>query len=127
MVGAVSGRAGPPEVGPNQFGEARQPVRARSGWAGWLEAAGVALSQPAVALVLRLRLMAPQVLPDPAVHTIYIIASREMFTRYAAAFATAARLREGSRVGFLVAARLAWLTGERCRSRYSWYSAGLKA
>jgi hypothetical protein len=86
----------------------------------------VALSQPAVALVLRLRLMAPHVLPDPAMHTICIIAPRDMFTRYAAAFATAARLREGSRVGFLAAAPLAFLTGERCRSRCGWYS-GLKA
>jgi hypothetical protein len=41
----------------------------------------VALSQPAVALVLRLRLMAPHVLPDPATHTIYIVAPRNMFTR----------------------------------------------
>ena len=120
IVGAVSGRAGPRDVGPNRSGEARQPVRARSGWAGWLETAGVALSQPAVALVLRLT--APRGLPDPAVHTIYIIAPRDMFTRYAAAFATTARLGEGSPVGLLVAARLAWLTGERRRSRNSWHS-----
>lgn len=79
----------------NQSGEARQPVRARSGWAGWLETAGVALSQPAVALVLRLT--APRGLPDPAVHTAYVIAPRDMFTRYAAAFATTARLGEGPR------------------------------
>lgn len=44
----------------------------------------MALSEPAVALVLRLT--APRVLPDPAVHTIYIIAPRDMFTLYAAAF-----------------------------------------
>ena len=80
----------------------------------------MARSEPVVALVLRLT--APRVLPDPAVHTIYIITPRDMFTRYAAAFATTARLGEASPVGLLGAARLAWLTGERCRSRYGWHS-----
>jgi 4-amino-4-deoxy-L-arabinose transferase-like glycosyltransferase len=42
-------------------------------------------------------------------HTIYIVDPREMFTRYAAAFASTARLREGTQVGFLVLARLAYL------------------
>lgn len=51
------------------------------------------LSQAAVALVLRLRLVAPHVLADPAMHTICIVAPRDMLTRYAAAIATAARLR----------------------------------
>jgi len=45
--------------------------------------------------------MAPRVLPYPAVHAICVIAPRDMFTRYAAAFATTARLGEGSPSGSL--------------------------
>ena len=77
-------------------------------WARWLEALGVALSPAAAALVLRLRLMAPSVLPDPALHTSYIVEGRDVFMRYAV-LAGQGRLREGGRVGFLVPARLAYL------------------
>ncbi len=77
-------------------------------WALWLEALGVALSPAAAALVLRLRLMAPSVLPDPALHTSYIVEGRDVFMRYAF-LAGQGRLREGGRVGFLVPARLAYL------------------
>ena len=53
--------------------------------------------------------MAPIFAPDPSMHTIYIVDPREMFTRYAATFASTARLRESGSAGFLVLARLVYL------------------
>ena len=67
------------------------------------------LSPAIAALVLRLRLMVSTGLPDPTMHTIYIVAPREMFVRYGTARGAAVVLRESARVGFLVPARLAYL------------------
>jgi hypothetical protein len=103
-----TGRTGLPEVGPSEPVKATRH-RARWRWAVWLEALGVVLSPAAAALVLRLRLMAPDTMPDPAIHTSYIIDPSQILVRYAALFEQTGRLREAARVGFLVPARLAYL------------------
>lgn len=108
-MGAVSDRAGSLGTGPASQVRLRPLAPARASWAGWLEALGVALSPLVAALVLRLRLMAPSVLPDPALHTAYIVNPRDVFSRYSAALSATGRLREGGRVGFLVPARLDYL------------------
>lgn len=59
--------------------------------------------------VLRLRLMAPVGMPDPTMHTIYIIDPRDFFARYTSELVARAGMREGARVGFLVPARLSYL------------------
>ena len=106
-MGDGSGAAGL-DVGLSQPGAVSQPARPWPAWARWLEALGVALSPAAAALVLRLRLMAPSALPDPALHTSYIVEARDVFMRYPW-LAREGYLREGGRVGFLVLARLAYL------------------
>ncbi len=68
----------------------------------------MALSPAVAALVLRLRLMAPTGLPDPTMHTAFIVAPRDVLLRFANVY-TAVQLRESARVGFLVPARLAYL------------------
>lgn len=74
-----------------------------------LEALGV-MASPAIAFfVLRLRAMAPPGLPDPAIHTMYLVNPRDVFARYAAVYQSTERLREAARVGFLVPGRLSYL------------------
>jgi hypothetical protein len=84
----------------------RRPL---SCWLRIAEVAGVLLSPAVIALVLRLRLMAPIDLPDPAMHSTYIVDPHDVFTRYSYAYSVNAGLREGARVGFLIPARLAYL------------------
>ena len=68
------------------------------------------LLSPAIAvLVLRIRLMQPFDLPDPAMHTTFIVDPRDPFTRFTFAYSQIAGMREGARVGFLVPARLSYL------------------
>jgi hypothetical protein len=106
-MGASVEHSGTVDVGAHLRGTA--PALAPSRWAGALEALGVTLSPAAAAYVLRLRLMAPNVLADPGVHTAYIVDPRDVFTRFGGILADNGQLREASRVGFLVPARLAYL------------------
>jgi Dolichyl-phosphate-mannose-protein mannosyltransferase len=59
--------------------------------------------------VLRLRGMAPPQLPDPGIHTGFIVDPHALFARYHDFLTPTARFREAARVGFLVPARLMYL------------------
>lgn len=85
------------------------PRRGWPRWPRWAETFGVLLSPALATFVLRLRLMAPIDLPDPAMHTVYMVDPQSVFNRYTAAYAATARLRESGSVGMLVPGRLAYL------------------
>jgi hypothetical protein len=73
------------------------------------EGLALILSPVAAFFGLRLTLMAPPDLNDPAMHTAFIIDPHDIFVRFTALLESTDRLREGARVGFLVPARIAYL------------------
>jgi hypothetical protein len=85
------------------------PGQQRSLWRICVEALLVAVAPAAAFFGLRLTLMAPPDLNDPAMHTTFIIDPHDIFLRYAAVFQPTERLREGARVGFLVPGRISYL------------------
>ena len=86
-------------------------IRARS--AGlirpFLEGAALLVSPIAAVFGLRITLMSPPDLNDPAMHTTFVIDPSDIYVRYTALFTPTERLREGARVGFLIPARLSYL------------------
>src|SRR5450631_1072104 len=74
-----------------------------------LETVAVLAAPLVLYVVLRLRGMAPPHLPDPSMHTTFILDPHDIFARFEALFTPSARLREAARVGFLVPARVSYL------------------
>jgi Dolichyl-phosphate-mannose-protein mannosyltransferase len=93
----------------DRLGDAAPGQPQRSLWRTCVEALLLAVSPVAALFGLRLTLMAPPDLNDPAMHTTFIVDPHDIFFRYAAVFQPTERLREGARVGFLVPARISYL------------------
>ena len=83
------------------------PVSNRT--AAALETVAVLASPVVFYVILRLRGMAPVQLPDPSMHTTFIIDPGDIFSRYQALFEPTSRMREAARVGFLIPARVSYL------------------
>ena len=78
-------------------------------WPAFAEVVAVLASPVVLFFVLRLRLMAPTNLADPAMHTIYLIDPHDVFFRYGTVYQASAGLRESACVGFLIPARINYL------------------
>ena len=85
------------------------PGQHRSWWWTCVEALLLAIAPLAAFFGLRLTLMAPPDLNDPAMHSTFIVDPQDIYLRYAAVFQPTERLREGARVGFLVPGRISYL------------------
>jgi hypothetical protein len=73
------------------------------------EALAVLASPGVLYVLLQLRGMAPVQIPDPSMHTTFIIDPSDIFARYQALFEPSSGMREAARVGFLVPARVSYL------------------